>query len=485
MAEASRAAPWWVPASLALWCLLVRLPGHDLPLLEEGHAWRQSVTAMLARNFHRHGYRLPWPEIDVPGHQQPAGAPAYTNSEFPLYPWTVALVYHLTGVHESVGRLLAALAAVVVTLALYALGNRLGGGWLGAVAAGWWALQPLSIFYTRAFLPEAWMLAATVLAVAAAVRWVAVGDRWAAGLALGCGTLAPLLKQPAIGVVLPLAVAVTVREGWAAWRRPRRWLVVALPLLACLAWDRWAGWLGTHYAGHFAVGGGSGLINPSLWSQPTFWRRLAAVLLLLVGCGSAPLLALCGLRRPQDGQAVLLAWAGVALAGALVANGATVTHYYYNLALLPPLALLLAQGCTWPRPRLRWIAVLLAVGGPLWLLDTGLVTSWYDVRGSEVAAAAAVRRLTPPGDLVYTHCYGTQLLYAADRRGDFLITEPSFMEPRSLRDAAQAGLRWFVSGRRDLIDSPAGAALRGYLAGCREVAGGPGWGLWQLPEVPR
>ena len=143
MNETPGRAPRWVPWVLAALCLGVRLPGLGLPLLEEGHAWRQSVTAMVARNFYRHSANPCYPEIDLPARGQPLTAPGYTNSEFPLFPWLVALGYHVTGPADWLGRLLAALCAVGATVWLFRLMERVGNDWSATVAAAWFALNPL------------------------------------------------------------------------------------------------------------------------------------------------------------------------------------------------------------------------------------------------------------------------------------------------------------------------------------------------------
>ena len=479
MPRAEGGSPRWLPWVLALVCLGPRLPGLTSPLLEEGHAWRQSVTAMIARNYARHGYCLFWPEIDTPPHEGPLDTPGYTNSEFPLYPYAVALLYGLFGIHDWLGRLLSALCATAATVVLYRLLLRTSGAWAATVGAMFWALNPVSIFFGRAFLPEPLLVLLIVLTFERLSLWFETGRRRAWATALVAATLATMVKQPALHIVLALALAWRLAPA-ADRRRVPGWLLPVLPTVACLLWyNVWAKWLGEHYVGHFAVGGGSGLINPGLWlsGAVNFYPRFAVATIVLIGSVTGLPIALLGLGKPQRPfDWVLLAWLAGAVAIVLVANGAAITHYYYLLPTIAAVAVYVGRGAAkFEWSLLRWVITVLAVCGPLLVVPFPEVAHWYDVRASEVAAARAVRSRTESDAYVYTICYGTQLLYEADRRGDFLLPEASFLEPRYVEEAAERGFSYLATGRADLLETEAGAELKRWLAGRPVIASGPGW----------
>jgi hypothetical protein len=124
------------------------------------------------------------------------------------------------------------------------------------------------------------------------------------------------------------------------------------------------------------------------------------------------------------------------------------------------------------------------VAGPLLVWTSPLtgptVWSWYRVRPAEVAAAEAVQRVSRPTDFVYTLAFGPELLYEADRRGDFMLANGPQLNPAAIGQAAAAGFSYFATGRMDLLDQPAGAPLRACLATYPLVAQGLGWGVWRL-----
>ncbi len=257
------------------------------------------------------------------------------------------------------------------------------------------------------------------------------GRRTAWATAVVAASLATMVKQPAVHIVVALAVAWRVAPVDARRRVPG-WLLPLLPLVCCQAWYAWAQWLGEHYVGHFAVGGGSGLINPGLWlsGDVNFYARFAVATIVLLGGVTGLPVALLGLGRPQRPfDRVLLAWLAGAVAIVLVANGAAITHYYYLLPTMAALAVWVGRGAArFEWFMLRWAVTLLVLCGPLLVLPFPELGRWYgpaERSGGRPGGARtdAARRLR------LHHCYGTQLLYEADRRGDFLLPEAGFWSP--------------------------------------------------------
>ena len=76
-------------AGLLLFALAVRLYQIDAPIL----GWRQADTAAMARNFHQNGYMFFYPQVDWGG-----DTPGYVETECPVYPFAVAVLYSRFGV---------------------------------------------------------------------------------------------------------------------------------------------------------------------------------------------------------------------------------------------------------------------------------------------------------------------------------------------------------------------------------------------------
>ena len=190
------ASPTWrrdrVLWLLVLGALAVRLINVDAPVIGR-HAWRQADTAAVARNFHANGYDFARPQVDFGG----AGE-GYCEMEAPVYPYTVALIYGLTGVWEGWGRLVSALCSLVGIVFMYRLVRWTSGRQAALWTAAFLGFLPLFAFYSRTFQPEAMMLMSSALGIAAFATWTKTGAwRWW-WLAVAGITLACLLKITAL-----------------------------------------------------------------------------------------------------------------------------------------------------------------------------------------------------------------------------------------------------------------------------------------------
>jgi hypothetical protein len=218
----------WPALALALLALALRCYHLTAPLLDY-HSWRQADTAAIARNYVVNGYRMLYPQVDWGGL-----TPGYVESEFPLYTFTLALLYGIFGLHEWLGRLLTALAGAGSAAALYGLiqGSALGddrgrdathsfapGRNRVAIYAGLaLALMPFPIYFGRTVMPDTWMLLAATLAIWTFRRWLEYPSTGRYAVALLCGALAPLAKTPNLLIVaVPLAYMLSV--DWAGRRR--------------------------------------------------------------------------------------------------------------------------------------------------------------------------------------------------------------------------------------------------------------------------
>jgi Dolichyl-phosphate-mannose-protein mannosyltransferase len=219
----------WPTLALAALALALRCYGLTAPLLDY-HSWRQADTAAIARNYAANGYHLLYPQIDWSGQ-----TPGYVESEFPLYSYTLALLYSVFGVHEWIGRLLSALAGATAVAALYGLvrsGDAGGHGGYGddhrgaalqraAIYAGLaLALMPFPIYFGRTVMPDTWMLLTAILAIWTFRRWMERPSTGRFGAALLCGALAPLAKTPNL-LIAGVPLTYLVIADWACGRPQR------------------------------------------------------------------------------------------------------------------------------------------------------------------------------------------------------------------------------------------------------------------------
>ena len=255
----------------ALLTLIVRLYALDSPLLGI-HAWKQTDAAAVAKNFYEEGMQIWLPRVDWR-----ARGPGFVEMEFPLFSYVVACGYWLVGgVHEWIGRLLAAVGSSVGAWYLVRLltvetglarstNLKSGptviavGAWAGVV----YALLPLNIYYGRAFMPDGWMVTCGIAGLYYFAVWtglappgerdgsledrraVAAGGGIQMGGGVGVGfavsscvwiSLACLLKLPALCLGLPLAYLAWSAYGWRAAGRWQLYLYGAVIFLLVGGW---------------------------------------------------------------------------------------------------------------------------------------------------------------------------------------------------------------------------------------------------------
>lgn len=102
------------------------------------HWYRQYETAALARNFYEGGMNLLYPQVDWGG-----DTPGYVESEFPLYPYCIGLLYNLAGPQEWLARLVNIGVYVLSALLLYSLTRKLYDGRTALLAVVFYSILPV------------------------------------------------------------------------------------------------------------------------------------------------------------------------------------------------------------------------------------------------------------------------------------------------------------------------------------------------------
>lgn len=494
--------------------LLLRLPLVFTGITNSSDIWRQSDTASIARNFEAGGFHLFFPQIDWGG-----AGPGYVETEFQLYPFTVALLYRLTGgEHLWLGKLVSLGLTAGTLTAFWALARRVVSHRVALVALGFLAVSPLAVRYGTAFMPESAVLCFYVLALLLFVRWLAE-DRPALLVGAGLATAVALLVKPTSIQIGAVFVILLVRErGWRSLLSVRLWAVAALAVTPAALWTLHARDLHLRYGNTFGVisGGDRKFATLDTFSSPAFYTGVARTeLVWVLALGAAPFF-LVGLV-----VAVRQLRPTVLLAGAVVipAFYAIVAKYssgpqgiQYHVFALPFAALAVGLGVdalvVWARPRPagtpagsaggRGAARAAALGGVAAIGLFALVASMaYAQRfpaesGAVTACAARVADTVPAGDLVIVSSTGTSqvdgyavnyqepmIFYFSGRRGWSLPADRH--DPDHLRDLSRQGARWFVV--QDDAALVAAPALQRYLDGHAEQVGpgvDEGCGIWRL-----
>ena len=471
-------APHGPLALILLLAAALRLLYIDAPLLD-AHRWRQVDTAFMARAFYEGGINPLRPEANW------GGAHGYVESEFPLLPALVALLYHVFGPDEIWGRLAVAAFSVGVVVLTYLLAKTLLGTPAGLAAATLVAVSPSAVFYGRAVMPDTLMV---FFSLAALVGFIRHGEsRSARALMAGSLSLALaiLVKLPGILVLAPVACAVWKSRGHGALRDRRLLLALTLPCLAAAGWYVYAysiylhtgltfGVIGTTKTYPLDVGPGPWPTAFSKWSSielltsANFYKTLFARLYFVHLTPPGFALGVMGLLawRTVSWRGVADGWLLAMLAFIAAAGAGHMGHDYYQLPLVPICALYFAA-VAWPAFDAAWIARTVGPGalsrlvtgaaiggvGLVCFLQSGVIERHFRPANLDVRlwlAAQAIDGAADNNDLmVVVDDYGVNspmLLYFAHARGWSLDADTATVHVVSgLR--LSKGARYFATTR--------------------------------------
>lgn len=348
--------------------LAFQWPHLTAPILERVHGWRQAQTAMTARNFVRDGMNPFFARVDYIGDGQ-------MQLEFPLYQYVVAICYLLFGIDEFWGRVVAMLFGMGSAVLTFFIGRSVWNGRVGLMAAALFTFSPLNIFFNRAFMPDSSTIFFTLLALWAFLRFFQTSRVWPLVVACTAITFALAGKPPiALSVAPPLAVAMFLTYGLRFWRQGRLIVGLAAALLLFVGWMKYSSFINNERSDKLIEGTftNAGEFNQSLvhWyfgspqqradarTYARIFRRVpdwvghwgthaeTSGILESVRHWGVVALALLGvaLSWRTRMQWILPAWFLGCLAYVLVFLNVNFIHNYYQMPIIPMLALAAALG---------------------------------------------------------------------------------------------------------------------------------------------
>ncbi len=210
---------------------------NRLDLVDEGVPGQYGYeTSQVAKSIATgHGFGNPYPLIQT-------GPTAIMP---PVYPYLLAGIFKVFGVHSSASYLVAttlnALFSTLTCIPIFFLGRRLGGDICGLAAAGLWAVFPTAMALSTGPVSGAWdttlstLCAALVLSATLAVR---DSDRSRAWAGYGLLLAFALEVNPSLFSTLPFLFL------WLCWelrKRKRSWMklpaqAALLLVLGCAPW---------------------------------------------------------------------------------------------------------------------------------------------------------------------------------------------------------------------------------------------------------
>lgn len=412
---------------ITLISVLFRTYKINTPLIEY-HSWRQADTMSVARNYMRTGIDLLKPQFDdisklQSGLENPNG---YRMVEFPIFNAIVAIVASVFTFWPVAiwGRIINIIFSACSVYILFWLLYREKNLYAAIVGSLVFATYPFFVFYTRTTLPEVFAMTLIMCSVA----WAYFRPR----------TLTTAIGAFALFCLAILVKPTTIFFGLAPFVMFLRWpltkkrtfpimVVAALSIVPLLIWREYilkfpegippSEWLITHV--NVATG-----LQP-IFFRPAFFRWVfyERINMLVLGSFSFVFLVFGSLAKTKTWLPYLMGISG--LLYIFTFQGGNVQHEYYQILLLPTIALFVGLGAermysiatTWYAKVLAvLITIALLIAG--WFISYDKVRHYYYSLSDIPQFARVVQALTEPTDRIVVDTGGdTTALYAFDRKG--------------------------------------------------------------------
>ncbi|RJR28733.1 phospholipid carrier-dependent glycosyltransferase [Candidatus Microgenomates bacterium] len=419
--------------------LMVRLYKIDIPLAD-WHSWRQADTASVTRTYVERGLNLLEPRY----HDVSRVQTGYINLdgwrfvEFPVFNllhYSIFQTYPQIG-FEVAGRLVSVFSALIAAIGLFYIGKKTANVWIGLFSAFFYLFLPYNIFFTRVILPDGLATALAVVSLAFFVKYINT-EKWH-DLLLSSGLLAvaALTKPYAVFYGFGIFFLAVKKFGFRGiFKNKLLLLSLDIVLIPMFMWRIYINrppyfWGIAHWEWLFNGDG--------IRFRPAFWRWLFGERIGKMILGVWGLLPFgIGVMYKKTSLLVHFMLAGAFCYMAVFAT-ANVRHDYYQIFIIPPIALAMGYGA---------YAVIVSkftnklVSIPLLALAIGLSfgLAWYQIRDNYqindpniIVAGEAADRLLPKDALVIAPYNGnTAFLYQTKRWGwpvldddiDFIISK--------------------------------------------------------------
>ena len=307
------------------------------------NSWRECDIASIARNYVHEGMNLLYPRIDWRG-----DGPGFTEMEFPLYPWTIAVLYKIFGFHEVIGRFISYAFSLLAMVVFFRFTRYLMPDLGAIVASTFFVLSPLVVRISNSLQPEGLMFLCYVLAVYSFVRWIDEDSRKYYWIAMFATSLAILAKANAAHIGSFFAVVILTHEGFGVLRRARIWIFAFVSLFPAALWYIHAHNLWLKYGNSLGVSNEYHWVGWDFFTDPSFILGISRLEILYVWMPTGMLIMGFGVISRANRKEVRygLYWLCAIFLYYLIAARTTRDTWavYYHVVSVPPVAILMGAG---------------------------------------------------------------------------------------------------------------------------------------------
>lgn len=439
--------------NLILLCILLlglflRLYHVSYPYLDH-HSWRQTDTAMIARNFYRNNFNILRPEIDWNGDE-----PSVIELEFQITPYLTSILYIFFGIKDWVGRIVPIIFSLLSIIYIYKLIEFYHNSRLALFSTFVYAILPLNVFFTRVLMPESGMILFSIAALYYFSRFTKYEKQMDFILSIIFTTLAFLSKLSSVYLIFPLAYIVFLKYKFKFITNKRIWLFFLITLLITALYYGYM-----HYNADIKIMpykiGADKWGNLQIWNDSNYYKTLFLRFRTIIFTSIGLLLLIAGLILGRQ-NLFFYSWLGSVILYFFVVAKGNAVHTYYQMPIIPIGAYFIGIALyrIYKIRRLRIFSYVMC----LVLLYASLVTllPLYGMYAYSVyPAASKLQEIDPDNSLVLSvpHRKDTmpELLYYADRKG--WVIRPSELSDEKIEEYIKKGVKYMVMTEPNYLKS--------------------------------
>lgn len=214
----------------------MRLPYINNPPSEYVDMWRQADTESIARNFVEHRFNIFYPQFNYDG-----PLPNYIQLEFQITTFLIAILYKLFGYHNFFARLVPTIFFMLSVYYLFLLMRKIYSTKMALITVFIYSILPMSLFYSRAIMPESALLCFFNAAFYYFYRWYETEEKSLLFLSGIFTALAISQKTPAIFIGLAMIFMCIDKYGISFLKKWELWIFGIIALVPPYVYIKWTG----------------------------------------------------------------------------------------------------------------------------------------------------------------------------------------------------------------------------------------------------
>jgi hypothetical protein len=306
--------------------------------------WREIDMGTIARNFYLHGMNIFHPQVLWDGR-----GPGYTESEFQLYTYLIAVSYKIFGFWEPTGRIISFLFSLGTMIVFFKLSNYLFKTGAAIATSAFFVFSPLLIGLSNTTRPEPLMFFFYICSAYAFIRWIDRGSRKDYFWATIFTALAILCKLPAAHIGIFFILLIIVKKGWRFIFNRKVLIFGVLSLLPSIIWYSYC------HQFYILYGNSLGLSNQYAWvgwdffTDRYFIRGIIKNELTNIWSISGPIIVFLGIiftkMIKKETSILAICWLGAVSIFYFIASRTTADTwaFYYHIFSVPAASILLGS----------------------------------------------------------------------------------------------------------------------------------------------